>query len=176
MEAFVARKPTALDQAYALWATLFVSVAHHVVHDVPAAQDCVHDALLRVWRGPNRFSGDREALRAYLTACVRNEALMALRSEARRESREERAARLTPANANDDEVAMVDPIESERLRRALDSLPPEQRRALTLAYYGNKTHVEIAEALDEPLGTIKSRIATALRKVRAELAGAEGQR
>jgi RNA polymerase sigma-70 factor (ECF subfamily) len=176
VEDFVARRATALEQAYALWATLFVSVAHHVVRELPAAQDCVHDALLRVWRGPNRFSGDRDALRAYLATCVRNEALMALRSNARRGSREERAARLSPIAANDDPVAVVDPVESERLRSALDRLPEEQRAALTLAYYGNKTHVEIAERLGEPLGTIKSRIASAMRKVRTELATPGGSR
>jgi RNA polymerase sigma-70 factor, ECF subfamily len=58
----------------------------------------------------------------------------------------------------------------------LERLPEEQRQALVLAYYGNKTHVEVAERLNVPLGTVKSRIAMAMRKVRTELADAEGRR
>jgi RNA polymerase sigma factor (sigma-70 family) len=167
VDGFVSRDPRALEQIYALWARVFVSVARHVASDNALAEDCVHDALVRVWRSPNRFSGSREMLKAYLVACVRNEALAALRSDTRRGLREEKAARLEPVTAVD--PPMVDPVESEDLRLALERLPEEQRTALTLAYYGNKTHVEVAEALNVPLGTIKSRIAMGMRKLQAEL-------
>jgi RNA polymerase sigma-70 factor (ECF subfamily) len=171
---FVQRRPQGLDRVYSEWSMLFVSVARHVTGDPALAEDCVHDALLRVWRTPNRFSGDRQLLRAYLIASVRNEALAAMRSDSRRGAREERAARLAPATV--EEAPIVDPVESERLRVALERLPQEQRQALLLAYYGNKTHIEVADRLNVPLGTVKSRIAMALRKVRAELADAEGRR
>jgi RNA polymerase sigma-70 factor (ECF subfamily) len=75
---------------------------------------------------------------------------------------EERAARAEqPAY----ELDVNDPIERARLRRALATLPPEQKVALELAYFGQLTHVQVAERLDAPLGTIKSRIALALRKL-----------
>ncbi|MEO7201974.1 MAG: sigma factor [Candidatus Tumulicola sp.] len=96
VDGFVAREPRALEQIYALWARVFVSVARHVSGDSALAEDCVHDALVRVWRSPNRFSGSREMLKAYLVACVRNESLAALRSDTRRGLREEKAARLEP--------------------------------------------------------------------------------
>jgi RNA polymerase sigma-70 factor, ECF subfamily len=171
---FVQRRPRGLEQVYSEWSVLFVSAARHVTGDSALAEDCVHDALLRVWRAPNRFAGDRKLLRAYLLASVRNEALATIRSDSRRGAREERAARLAPAMV--EEAPMIDPVESERLRSALARLPQEQRQALLLAYYGNKTHLEVAERLKVPLGTIKSRIAMALRKVRADLADAEGKR
>jgi RNA polymerase sigma factor (sigma-70 family) len=174
VEAFAARKPSGLEQLYALWSRLFFSVARHIISDSARAEDCVHDALLRVWRAPNRFSGNREMLKAYLVTCVRNESLAMLRSEGRRDARELKAARLTPVAAVD--APVVDPVETQRLQDALLRLPEEQRMALTLAYYGNKTHVEIAQELNVPLGTIKSRISMAMRKLQTELANAQGSR
>lgn len=168
VEDFVARRSSGLEHAYALWSRIFLSVARHVVSDSARAEDCVHDALLRVWNSPNRFSGNREMLRAYLVACVRNESIAMLRSMSRRDAREVKAARLSPVPAEDPPV--VDPVEARRLRNALERLPQEQRTALELAYYGNKTHVQIAEELGVPLGTIKSRISMAMRKMQAELA------
>lgn len=171
---FAARRPSGLEQVYALWSRLFFSVARHAVADNGRAEDCVHDALVRVWRSPNRFTGNREMLRAYLITCVRNESLGLVRREGRRDARELKAARLAPVSSVDPPT--VDPIETQRLQVALGRLPEEQRTALTLAYYGNKTHVEIAQELNVPLGTIKSRIAMAMRKLQIELASPGGNR
>jgi RNA polymerase sigma factor (sigma-70 family) len=168
VEDFVARRPSGLEQVYALWSRLFFSVARHAVSDSASAEDCVHDALLRAWRAPNRFEGNREMLKAYLIASVRNESLTMLRSQSRRDARELKAARLAPVSSVDPPV--VDPVETQRLQSALARLPEEQRKALALAYYGNKTQVEIANELSVPLGTIKSRISMAMRKLQAELA------
>ena len=63
---FAARRPSGLEQVYALWSRLFFSVARYAIADSTRAEDCVHDALVRVWRTPNRFSGNREMLKAYL--------------------------------------------------------------------------------------------------------------
>jgi RNA polymerase sigma-70 factor (ECF subfamily) len=174
VEAFAARRPSGLEQAYALWSRLFFSVARHVISDSARAEDCVHDALVRVWHSPNRFTGNREMLKAYLITCVRNESLGMVRREGRRDARELKAVRLAPVTSVDPPV--VDPVETKRLQAALGRLPDEQRTALTLAYYGNKTHVEIAKELDVPLGTIKSRISMAMRKLQTELASPEGSR
>jgi RNA polymerase sigma-70 factor, ECF subfamily len=165
---FVARRPSGLEQVYALWSGVLYGVARHAIADAAGAEDCVHDALLRVWRSQNRFEGNREMLKAYLVACVRNESMAALRSRSRRDAREAKAARLSIVP--DADMPVADPIEARRLHNALARLPEEQRRALELAYYGNKTHVEIAEELSVPLGTIKSRIAMAMRKLHADLA------
>ncbi len=174
VEAFAARRPSGLERVYALWSRLFFSVARQVVSDSALAEDCVHDALVRVWRSPNRFTGNREMLKGYLIACVRNESVGMVRREGRRDAREVKAARLAPVTSVDPPV--VDPVEAQRLQAALGRLPEEQRAALTLAYYGNKTHAEIAKELDAPLGTIKSRISMAMRKLQTDLASAEGTR
>ena len=174
VEAFVARKPSGLEQAYALWSRLLFSVARHAIADSGQAEDCVHDALVRVWRSPNRFTGNREMLKAYLVMCARNEALTTLRREGRHDARALKSVRLAPVSTIDPPV--VDPVESQRLQDALARLPEEQRTALVLAYYGNRTQVEIAKDVDAPLGTIKSRISMAMRKLHAELASPGGSR
>src|ERR1700722_9046450 len=101
---FAARRPSGLEQAYALWSRLFFSVARHAIADSGQAEDCVHDALMRVWRSPNRFSGNREMLKAYLITCVRNESLGMLRREGLRDARKLKTARLAPAASVDPPV------------------------------------------------------------------------
>ena len=172
VEDFVHRRPAGLEQAYALWSRELFSAAYHVLHQSAAAEDCVHDALLRVWRAPNTFSGDRRLLRAYLLMCVRNASLSFMRSESRRDERERRAVRLAPELH--ESAPAVDPIEADRVRGALLRLPEEQRAALARVYYENKTHVQIAQESGIPLGTIKSRIAMAMRKLKIELADPGG--
>jgi RNA polymerase sigma factor (sigma-70 family) len=170
---FIARRPSGLEKAYELWSRVFVSVARHSISESARAEDCVHDALIRVWRAPNRFEGSREMLKAYLIASVRNESLALVRSQSRRDARELKAARLAPVEPV---PLIVDPVETQRLQSALARLPEEQRSARARADYGNKTHVEIAAQLGVPLGTIKSRISMAMRKLQADLAGDGGSR
>jgi RNA polymerase sigma-70 factor, ECF subfamily len=168
--AFAAKERWAFDEAYARFGKLLYSTAYHVLGNAEDAQDCVHDALARVWRSPDSYMRSRGAVRSFLTVCVRNEAITRLRSKMRRRKLEERVAAEPPEN---DELGAVDVIEHDRLRAALRTLPPEQRRPLELAYFDYKTHVEIARELNEPLGTIKSRIALGLRKLGAALGAGE---
>lgn len=168
--AFAAKERWAFDEAYARFGKLLYSSAYHVLGNAEDAQDCVQDALARVWRSPDAYLRSRGALRSFLTVCVRNEAITRLRSKARRRKMEERVA---SEPAEYDELRAVDVIERDRLRAALRALPVEQRCPLELAYYEHKTHVEIASELGEPLGTIKSRIALGLRKLGSALGGRE---
>ena len=162
-----------LEQAYALWSPLFFSVARHIISDSALAEECVHDALVRVWRAPNRFTGNRGMLKAYLVACVRNEALTTLRRESRHYARALKAARLAPVTTVDPPV--VDPVETQRLQDALARLPEEQRGMRSCSpTTETRPQVEIAKEVDAPLGTIKSRISMAMRKLHAELASPGG--
>ena len=168
--AFAAKERWAFDEAYARFGKLLYSTAYHVLGNAEDAQDCVHDALARVWRSPDSYLRSRGAVRSFLTVCVRNEAITRLRSRTRRRKLEERVA---AEPAEHDELGAVDVVERDRLHAALRTLPAEQRRPLELAYFEHKTHVEIARELSEPLGTIKSRIALGLRKLGAALGASE---
>jgi RNA polymerase sigma-70 factor, ECF subfamily len=166
--AFAGRERWAFDEAYRRFGALLYSTAFNVLGNTEDAQDCVHDALSRVWRSPNAYSQARGAVRSFLVVCVRNEAISRLRSLSRRARLTER---LAAEPQQHDELAVTDVVEHDRLRAAMEHLPPEQRAPLELAYYQGKTHVEVAETLGEPLGTVKSRIALGLRKL-AKVLGA----
>lgn len=129
----------------------------------------MHDVFVRFLKR-TAYSPERGSLRAFLIACVRNEALSRRRAAARHRAIEERTA----ASETTTELEIADHVENARLRRALDGLPQEQRTALELAYFAGMTHREIAAKLGEPLGTIKSRLALALRKLGRDLREPQG--
>jgi RNA polymerase sigma-70 factor (ECF subfamily) len=137
-----------------------------VLGDSQEAEDCIHDALLRVWRTPNSFRPERGTLRAFLIGCVRNEALSRLRSDARRVAREKKGyLQEMPLDA----VPSDDPLEAARVRAALSSLPAEQRVTIQQAFFEDLSQRQIAEKLGLPLGTVKSRMLLGMRKLRAQL-------
>ena len=164
--AFARKERWAFEEAYQRYGALLYSTALRVLGNSEDAKDCVHDALTRVWRSPDAYTRARGAVRSFLVVCVRNEAITRLRSKARRARASER---LAAEPREHEELGAVDVIEHDRLRKAMATLPEEQRRPLELAYFEQKTHTEIARELNEPLGTIKSRISLGLRKLGAAL-------
>ncbi len=164
--AFADHRPEAIDVAYRAYSRTLYAVACRILDNADEAQDCVHDALLRAWQRPNAYRPERGPLRAFLTACVRNEALTRLRRGARHRCIEQRVARDEHLSY---EIACGDPVTRDRLRDALRSLPSEQLAVLSLAYFGHLSQTEIASRLGVPLGTVKSRVALGLRKLAAQL-------
>jgi RNA polymerase sigma factor (sigma-70 family) len=161
---FIARREGGLEQVYRLYGKTLFSTARSVLGNIDDAQDCVHDALLRIWQRPSVFRPERGALRAYLIVAVRNEAITRKRSATRHLALEERSAM---AERQEYETDVHDHVELARVRQAVEALPVEQRTALRLAYYGHLSQREIAAATGVPLGTIKSRLVLALRKLQA---------
>jgi RNA polymerase sigma-70 factor (ECF subfamily) len=166
--AFAEHDRWAFGEAYRRYASLLYSIAYNVLGNADDAKDCVADAIARLWRSPRPYSTARGSLRNFLAVCVRNEAISRRRKQTRKQHAEERLAGMASEPL---ELTVPDPIERDRVRSALLALPPDQRTALALAYYGGKTQTEIAAELGEPLGTVKSRIKLGLRK----LAGTLGQ-
>ncbi|HEY0613595.1 MAG TPA: RNA polymerase sigma factor [Candidatus Elarobacter sp.] len=156
----------AFELAYRAHAGRLRAVAYDVLRDRLAAEDAVHAALVRVWSA-GAYHPERGALLPFLIACVRREALGALRGTARRTARERRASAGRPSSADD--IAALDPIEARRVRHALDALPGAQRDVILRAYYGHRTLAEIATETNVPLGTVKSRLAAALRRLHSAL-------
>jgi RNA polymerase sigma-70 factor (ECF subfamily) len=143
------------------------SAAHGVLHEREDAEDCVHDVLIDVLSRKANYHPERGTLRAFLVTCVRNAALTRRRSASRH--REIEAALC----AQQSTVQAVDFAGAFQLRSALSTLPPEQLRALTLAFFAQRTHTEIARELDLPLGTVKSRLALAKKKLNRQISWAE---
>ena len=161
--AFAARAEGALEETYRRYATVLTAVARQILGTDGDAEDCLHDVLLRVWMGSHAYRAERGALRAFLTVCVRNEALARRRSAARHHEIDERVAR--ERERDQPSPFDSDPVERARLAEALRALPPEQRTVIDLAYFGGRTQTEISAALGVPLGTVKSRASLALRKL-----------
>jgi len=159
---FLARRSGALEGAYRTYGTALYSTARYVLGNDDDAQDCVHDALLRVWQQTTSYRPERGALRTFLLVCVRNEALTRKRNAARHLRIERQAV---ASERPDYEIEVTDYVERDRLHRAVTTLPTEQRAALELAYFEHLSQTQIAERLGIPLGTIKSRLAMAVRKL-----------
>lgn len=168
--AFAAHEGWAFGEAYRRYSALLYSAAYNVLGNAEDAQDCIADAVARLWRSRGAYSTSRGNLRSFLVVCVRNEAISRCRRQARAVRLEERLAALPIEHEH---MRISDPIERDRVRNALLTLPREQRAALELAYYGGRTHSEIAAELQEPLGTIKSRIKNGLRKLGSVLQSTE---
>ena len=152
---------TALGEFYDLYAGLANGLALRILRDTSEAEDVVQEVFVQVWRQAARFDTSRGSAEAWLCTITRTRALDRLR---RRASRREEQADETPA-------ATAAPRNEEALavRKALDGLSAVQRRALELAYYEGLTQTEIAARLGEPLGTIKTRIRTAMIRLREVL-------
>ncbi|HEY1882255.1 MAG TPA: RNA polymerase sigma factor [Candidatus Cybelea sp.] len=161
-DAFARREAWALDGTYARYHSLLFSVAYNVLRNSDDAQDCVHDALIRVWAKRVTYDAQRGALRSFLVACVRNQAISQRRASARLTKL---AQNVQGAPFADREISVEDYVENRRLYDAFKSLPEEQRAPLILSYFLGKTHAEIAADLGLPLGTAKSRISLGLRRL-----------
>lgn len=158
---FAARRHDALERAYSEYARLLLSVAYGVLGDRTAAEDCLHDSLLRVWKNPATYTRQRGSLRAFLTVCVRNQAISMRRASQRHAALEQ----MQLAGPRSESFEIPDYVQRSQLGAAIAALPPEQRQALQLSYFEYLTHQQIAQRLSLPVGTVKSRISLALRKL-----------
>jgi RNA polymerase sigma-70 factor, ECF subfamily len=173
LDRVTARDQAAFESLYLRHSDLVYSIALRVVADPGIAQDVAQEVFLRVWRHPSLFDVSRGRFVSWLMSVARNRAVDEVRSRGRRRLRE-----VIPAPGADDppDPQAVDPqlaaqlsIERERVRGALEGLPNEQRLAVELAYFGGMTQQEIASVLNTPLGTVKTRVRLAMKKLRASL-------
>jgi RNA polymerase sigma-70 factor (ECF subfamily) len=153
--------PAALAEFYDRFAALVNALALRILRDTADAEDVVQEVFLQAWRQADRFDPARGTPEAWLCTIARTRALDRLR---RRVSRREDPAEAAPAPA-----CLPRNVEALAVREALQGLSQDQRRALELAYFEGLTQTEIAARLDEPLGTIKTRIRTAMIRLREAL-------
>jgi RNA polymerase sigma-70 factor (ECF subfamily) len=160
---------TALAAIYRRHADTCFALARRILNDRPLAEEVVQEVFLRVWRQPERFDATRGSLRSYLLAQVHGRAVDLLRSEVSRRGREERDAQRASTSDDGFERAVLDLNEAEAVRAALQTLSEPERRAIELAYFGGHTYREVAVLLEQPEGTVKSRIRSGLFRLRASL-------
>ena len=143
------------------------SLAYRMMNGRQAAEDLAQDAFLKVWRAAKSYRADRGGVRTWILSIVHNRGIDQLRSHASRRRTQDKveasAARSQPSEAFAETWRNS---QREQVREALNTLPPEQLKILALAYFSGYTHMEIAENLDVPLGTVKGRMRLGLKKLR----------
>ena len=148
----------ALGELYDRYAGLVNGLALRILRNTAEAEDVVQEVFVQIWRQAERFDPDRGSPEAWLCAIARTRALDRLRRRvSRREEPGEAAPGVTAAPRTEEALAV---------RKAMEGLSPDQRHALELAYYEGLTHTEIAARLGEPLGTVKTRIRSAMIRLR----------
>jgi RNA polymerase sigma-70 factor (ECF subfamily) len=158
------RDADAFEALYDANHRLVYGVALRMLGDGAAAEDVTQTVFLKVWNSPDLFRGGNFA--AWIVRVTRNRALDVLRSRAVRNESELSDA--LPESETIEETAFAR-IDAERVRAALAMLPPEQREPIELGFFAGITHEEMARRFGTPLGTIKTRIRSGLRKLRSAL-------
>jgi RNA polymerase sigma-70 factor (ECF subfamily) len=159
----------ALAEAYRRHAGAVFALANRVLASRNLAEEVVQEVFLRLWNDAERFDPDRGSLRSWLLAQTHGRAVDLLRSESSRKNREEREHRGRAEAGYDLEREVWDLTVAESVRDALETLPVDERRAIELAYFRGMTYREVAVALGQPEGTVKSRIRAGLKRLRGSL-------
>jgi RNA polymerase sigma-70 factor (ECF subfamily) len=157
----------ALAEAYRRHAGAVFGLARRLLSGQAQAEEIVQEVFLRLWNQPEKYDPGRGSLRSYLLAQCHGRAVDLLRADQSRRQREERDARRTAEAGYDLEREVWDLAVAESVGSALGDLPDGERRAIELAYYGGHSYREVAALLGEPEGTVKSRIRSGLRRLRA---------
>ncbi len=152
----------AMASLFDRYSKVVYSVALRVLRDPASAEDVLQEIFMQIWRNPDSFIATRGSLGGWLAVVSRNRSIDALR-------------RRRPSEQVDDMVLaspynLADEAERnsmmEQARRVIHLLPTEQRKTLEMAFFDGLTHSEIAEMTGDPLGTVKTRIRSALTALR----------
>jgi len=165
IERFKSGEAEAVRELYHEYGGAVLTVARSIVRDPELAAEVVQQTFVKAWRAADRFEGDRE-IGPWLYSIARRTAIDTLRSESK-----------PTRGGHDPETDVgVQPDTFERtweryqVRRALDALPADEREVMRRSHFLGETHPQIAEAMDVPIGTVKSRSGRAYRRLAAALA------
>jgi RNA polymerase sigma-70 factor (ECF subfamily) len=163
-------QPEALNKLYERYHRLVYSLALAIVADPATAEEITLDVFVRVWQRAATYHAEKAKVSTWLTAITRHHAIDILRRQNARPDSQSLSWDDLPAPAESAVSDLEDRAElslrRERVRAAVAQLPDDQQRVLALAYFNGYTHQEIANALQQPLGTVKTRLRLAMQKLR----------
>jgi RNA polymerase sigma factor (sigma-70 family) len=163
----------ALSQLYQRFGRPCYSLARRICADEGLAEDVVQEVFLTLWRDPTRFDPSRGSFATWLLTLIHHKAVDAVRREStirrRTVAAPESGEDWSPTPAPGADQAAMARVAAGQVRAALHRLPVEQRQVLALAYFGGHTQREIAVLMGVPLGTVKSRMFTAVQRLRSLL-------
>lgn len=164
MERVQARDASAFEALYDGYHRLVFGIGLRMLGDPASAEDLTQNVFLKIWTAPETFRGG--SFVAWVSRVARNRALDVLRSKSARPEIEIPADLPLDGALDEDVLANLD---AQRVRDALGALPPEQRSLIEMGFFGGATHQELARRTDTPLGTVKTRIRSGLRRMRESL-------
>ena len=164
----------AFDELYTRWSPMLYGLLCKILEDPREAEDALQEGFLHIWRKAGSYDARRSSPTTWAYMIFRNKAIDRLRARERRGKGMERIAEEEPTMA----PPVTDPGEDaenqerrEAVKEALESIPADQREAVSLAFFSGLTQTEIAEKLGAPLGTIKARIRRGLLRLGDALKG-----
>ena len=152
----------AMASLYDRYSKVVYSVALRVLRDPASAEDVLQEIFMQIWRTPDSFIATRGSLGGWLAVVSRNRSIDALRRKRPTESVDE-IGLASPTNLADEAERN---LMMGKARETIALLPVEQRKTLEMAFFDGLTHSEIAEMTGDPLGTVKTRIRSALLTLR----------
>jgi RNA polymerase sigma-70 factor (ECF subfamily) len=163
----------ALSELYDRYSRLIFGLAVATVGDRGTAEEITLDVFTRVWQKADLYRAERAKVSTWLTSITRHRAIDELRRRgARVEQYSVTWAEVPPGSVpsvNGPEHSAQRTLQRQRIQAAVAQLPEEQRQALALSYFKGYSHREIAKTLEQPLGTVKTRIRLAMQKLREML-------
>jgi RNA polymerase sigma-70 factor (ECF subfamily) len=167
VRALVQRRPEAIDELFARYGRQVYSLARRIVADDGLAEDVAQEVFLGLWRDPGKYDRSRGTFGSWLLSVTHHKSVDAVRREEAVRRRGDKLAGELPVRPEQSGVdeAVWNQLRREQVRGALAELPAPQREALALAYYAGYTQREVAEITGAPLGTVKTRMLTGLRRL-----------
>jgi RNA polymerase sigma-70 factor (ECF subfamily) len=167
IQKIVQRDESALAALYDRYASLLSSLLNRILRDKQASEEILQDVFFQLWRNAAQFDPARGSLPGWLAVIARNRAISRLRRHNPSEGEELlETTVIVPANL---ENALAQQQLLGRVKSALENLSSEQRAAIELAYFEGLTHSEIASKTGDPLGTVKTRIRSAVESLKRNL-------
>jgi len=166
-----AGEQAALSSLYDQASHLVYSVVVKVLANQADAEEVTLDVFTQIWRTAQSYQASKGTVTAWLVMVARSRAIDRMRSRATRQRREEPIFEYTdfPSASSGPEQATAESQRRRKILAAMAGLPPEQRRAVELAFFSGLSHSELAERLQVPLGTIKTRLRSSMLKLRESL-------
>jgi RNA polymerase sigma-70 factor, ECF subfamily len=171
MRRLLQRDVGAFEELYDRHSRLVYALVLRILQQAATAEEVVQDVFLQLWRNTAPYDGSRGPFIPWLLTVARSRALDQLRLKSERQRRrEDQTDELPPLIAIPDfEGSLDEKRRATRVRELMNSLNPQQKRAIELAYFEGLSHSEIANALKEPLGTVKSWIRNGLLRLKEGL-------
>jgi RNA polymerase sigma-70 factor (ECF subfamily) len=171
VERFLRRDVSAFEELYDRHSRIVYALVLRILQQGSTAEEVVQDVFLHLWRNAGQYQSSRGPFVPWLLTVARNRALDHLRLKSERQRRREDQTAELPAiaMAPEYEKALDEKRRAERVRSLMTSLSAQQKKAIEMAYFEGLSHSEIASALKEPLGTVKSWIRNGLLRLKEGL-------